>query len=306
MTDTRTIDVCVASLGRPSLRVLMQALDRCELPHDTTIRMIVADDSGKDKVRALRDGMDVSYPIEIVPAGSHNISTARNLTLDTATADLVAFVDDDEWPEPDWLMQLSGAMERHGADAVIGSVRGLIPDQAPSWIKTARPFDRYYGANGTRMSTGVTSNALVKRDAIEARSLRFDERYGTTGGEDTDFFARLAGTGGIIVSSPEAVVSEHVPMDRLTDDHLRTRYMRGGYSHARATAPSLGTRSRAAFYARGAVKYAVLTTMSAALRFVRPGEAKKMAVRAWAARGELLYGLGRPSPRPYGAKDRSA
>src|SRR5207302_3264725 len=72
-----------------------------------------------------------------------------------------------------------------------------------------------------------TGNSLILRAAVEAGGEPFDQRYGRTGGEDTEFFERLQRHGHRIIWCSTAVVHEFVPDDRASLAYMLDRKRRG-------------------------------------------------------------------------------
>ena len=114
--ETETITVCIPSIGRPSLVRLLRSLEDMDRP--LPVRVVVADDSGDGAARRL---VEASGPwrlsIELCSVGARNISSARNACLDRAQGAFVAFVDDDEWVNGDWLVHLYRTALHYRADA---------------------------------------------------------------------------------------------------------------------------------------------------------------------------------------------
>jgi succinoglycan biosynthesis protein ExoM len=86
---------------------------------------------------------------------------------------------------------------------------------------------------GGAIRSGYTCNVLIDRTRPEIRALRFDPELGRSGGEDTDYFARMARLGARFAYAPEAVVEEPVAPERLSFAWLAHRRYRMGLTHAR-------------------------------------------------------------------------
>jgi hypothetical protein len=87
--------------------------------------------------------------------------------------------------------------------------------------------------------TGYTCNVLIDRDRTEIRALRFEPELGRSGGEDSDYFARVVLMGGRIDYAPEARVTEPVALDRLSFGWLARAALPDGHDPCgRADAPS--------------------------------------------------------------------
>ena len=115
----RTPSVIVVSNGRPdALRRCLTAIGQLFYPAFEIV--VVADRSG---IAALKDfdGLDA---IKLVSFDEPNISAARNLGIEHAAGEIVAFIDDDAVPEPTWLDELAGAFDDPAVSAAGGYVRG--------------------------------------------------------------------------------------------------------------------------------------------------------------------------------------
>lgn len=73
------------------------------------------DDSGKIADRFARE----DNRIQVIHKEKGNIGSGRNAGLDAACGDYIAFVDDDDWVEPDFLEFLFGLITETGADIAV-------------------------------------------------------------------------------------------------------------------------------------------------------------------------------------------
>ena len=109
--------VIVVSRARPD------ALARClrailQLRYPMMEVVIVADPAG---LKAIESQKDI---VKTVSYDEPNISTARNLGIQAAAGEVVAFIDDDAVPEPSWLAELVKGFTRDDVGAVGGFTRG--------------------------------------------------------------------------------------------------------------------------------------------------------------------------------------
>jgi succinoglycan biosynthesis protein ExoM len=225
------VSICIASYRRPhGLLRLLRSLARLD-PASPRYEIIVADNdadgSGDAAVHQARaEGIAVHYVIE--PA--RGIAQARNRSVAPARGRYIAFIDDDEEPDPRWLLELVGEVERHGADGAIGPVLPRFHDRAPRWLIDGGFFERPRWPTGTVLDRRGfrTGNALIRRAQLTALRGPFDERFALTGGEDTDLFTRLVANGSRIISVDSAVVWEHLPPNRATASwYLHRRFVIG-------------------------------------------------------------------------------
>ena len=229
------VDVCVCTFRRASLADTLASLAGLDVPEGARLRVIVADNDVTPSARDLVAGLAGAFPHDLVylHAPSQNISVARNACLDAAEGDLLAFVDDDEIVTPSWLARLLDAALATGADAVLGPVRAVYGPGAPAWMREADSHSTFPVWVKGEIRTGYTCNVLLNRTSPAARRLRFDLSLGRSGGEDTDFFTRLAEAGGAIAYAQDAWVEEPVPAERARFSWLARRRFRMGQTHGR-------------------------------------------------------------------------
>ena len=217
--------------------------------------------SAADVVRAFAD-RGIRYAHEPAPG----ISAARNRALDeAAAAEVLVFLDDDELPGPGWLAHLVRAWQDWGCAAVAGPVPARLLGPADGWVAGSGIFDRPRHATGRRMPGAGAGNLLLDLGRVRRLGLRFDERFGLTGGEDTLFTHQLISAGGEIRWCDEAVAVESIPADRLTRSWVLTRSFRSGSSWSRAELQVAGSttgrlRLRAVLAVRAASRMALATS----------------------------------------------
>lgn len=166
----------------------------------------------------------VRYAHEPTPG----IAAGRNRALDEAKEDLLVFIDDDERPSPGWLAALLGTYERTRPTGVVGPVVSEFAAEPDPWIVAGGFFERRRPATGTEVQVAATNNLLLDLAAVRALGLRFDERFGLTGGSDTLFTRQLVRRGGRLVWCAEAGVVDVVPVERLTRRWVLRRAFRSG------------------------------------------------------------------------------
>jgi glycosyltransferase involved in cell wall biosynthesis len=154
-------------------------------------------------------------PIEVVEEPVPGISEARNRAVGAALADgadLLAFLDDDDLPDPDWLVQLVVRQRETGALVVAGNRRKLAPGAAGAQS----------GGQGTMMDgmtelwkpSGLpelisTSNVLIGAPLLTRMAAAgpvFDPVFSAMGGEDADFFMRARQLGAPFAAAPASLI----------------------------------------------------------------------------------------------------
>jgi glycosyltransferase involved in cell wall biosynthesis len=236
MTDRPNhISVCICTFKRPVLlKRLLDELAQQETNGSFSYSIVVADNDRNQSARQVVEGFDASAPIRAVYGvePEQNIARARNKTLEHATGDYIAFIDDDEFPTRGWLANLLKTCQTTGADGVLGPVKPHFEEAAPAWATQGRFFERPTHETGHRidLKEARTGNVLFDRRILEGASEPFLPQFGK-GGEDVEFFSRMMGKGRVFVWCDEAPVYESVPPTRCTRSYLlRRALLRGSNS----------------------------------------------------------------------------
>lgn len=244
----RTLAVCIATRSRPeSLGRLLNALADCGIPTDVVLHVRVVDNDANGTARECATAAASLFPHGITYALEPRAGVAhvRNRLVDLGPADLVAFIDDDSWPESQWLEELRRVHDDKGADAVIGPVRAALPSDAPRWLHVGRMLDsgRPHGADSERVhwTEGGAGNILYSGRVFYGKNFRFNPAFGGTGGEDSELAARLHMAGMRIYHASNAIVHEAVSAERLTIGWLVRRRIRNGSNLERILAAMPGS-----------------------------------------------------------------
>ena len=234
------ISVCICTFRRPEL--LAQALDGVNsqvTDPSFSFEVVVLDNdcqrSAEDTVRLFQSNrtLRVIYDCE----AEQNIALARNRAIRNATGNLVAFIDDDEYPVKDWLIQLYQTLKKSQAHGVLGPVLPSFEIPPPSWILDGRFFERQRFSTGTVLNNPKytrTGNVLFSMCALGKGNQVFEPKYGLIGGEDVDFFRRQIRNGFMFVWCDQAPVFEHVPAYRCKFKYLINRAILRGVSNSKS------------------------------------------------------------------------
>lgn len=305
--DSHLISIGICTFRRLEVFETLASIGRQTLPDGYRIEVIVADNddvpnlTSRIEETATETGLNIRY----CHAPARNIAIARNACLEAARGEALIFIDDDETADPGWLENIIRSWRHSGASVVFGPSYAIYPEQAPDWmvendVHSNIPQDR----NGV-VETGYSCNVLLDLRNPQVRKTRFEEAFGRTGGEDTDFFFRLHRHGVEMAITMEAIVREPVAAKRMSTSWVMRRRFSTGQSYGHCVT-SAGRVSSSADRVRLAVK----SVLKSLYCWLRSGLSvfKKSKCRFWIMRGIFHAGVAsgalvRPKTYYYGGDE---
>lgn len=268
------ISVIISTLNRAGL--LARAFQSLigQKGGSTPTEILVVDNGSTDETTAVvtTAAETAPLPIRYLYEPRTGLSWARNTGIAAARGEVVAFIDDDAWAEPEWLSELWAI---HSSDPAIACVGGKIvldwPDRPrPIWLRPS--FWGYLGAYdlgaerrdlGPRDLLPFGGNISFKRLALEALG-GFRTELGRRGsqlgaGEEGELCLRLLRAGHRVIYTPDAVVHHLVLPHRLEPDFLRRLARDSGITDA------IEARARGKPRVHLAVRYGALLMRTAAV-----------------------------------------
>lgn len=237
------VAICIATYHRAEgLRRLLEGLailifNKSEPPD---IEIIVVDNDASGSAQAIcnsvgRSLKKLSIKYHIEPC--RGISYARNAAIAKAeNVDFLAFIDDDEVPEPTWLDELLYVQQLYNADVVAGPVLPYYDESVPDWVIRGEffggPFEQRRYPTGQLIDIVAAGNVLVRAKVFKRMDTIFDPRWGLTGGEDVHFFSRVYRAGYKMIWADEAVAHEWIPRSRANAKFILKRAYRLGLTHS--------------------------------------------------------------------------
>jgi succinoglycan biosynthesis protein ExoM len=216
--DAMHISVCICTYRRPALlKRLLAELSRQDTKGLFSFSVVIADNDDQHSAKKLvldfaaGSSMNITYCVE----SRRSISLARNKTLEHAKGDMVAFIDDDEFPPQDWLFRLLKACVDYNAAGVFGPVRPQFDTEPPAWLIKGRFCERPEHHTGFIMPWREcrTGNVLLDKRIIDGIGTVFRPEFGA-GASDIDLFRRLIEAGHKFIWCNEAFVYEVVLPNR--------------------------------------------------------------------------------------------
>ncbi len=268
------ISIIISTLNRADL--LPQALESLMRQRGLSVpaEILVVDNGSTDDTATMMAtvAQTPSLPIRYLHEPRTGLSYARNTGIANARGEVVAFLDDDAWAEPEWLSLL---WKVHASDPAIACVGGKIvldwPDcQRPRWLRPS--FLGYLGTYDLGNQSRDLSprdllpfggNISFRRSTLEALG-GFRNDLGRSGnrlgaGEEGELCLRLLQAGYRVVYEPDAVVHHLVLPYKLEPDFFRRLARDSGITDA------LEARARGEPRGYLAVRYGGLLTRALAV-----------------------------------------
>jgi glycosyltransferase involved in cell wall biosynthesis len=248
MGNAAEVSIVIPTYNRSKL--LRAAIDSV-LDQDTRVPfeiVIVDNDSQDDTATVVRSITDerVRYVVETDQGNAY----ARNRGVRTATADIIAFIDDDVTVDSNWLSSLKTALDsRDDLSFVGGRVLPQWDGPPPSWLTPEHwsplalldygPDDLIIG--GTSPRGLLTANIAFRRSVFDEVGTfsphlqRVKDFIGSM--EDTEFLMRVCRSGKQGMYLPGMIASAPVDVERLTKSYHRRWHTGHGHFYALMSDP---------------------------------------------------------------------
>ena len=196
------ISVVVCSYnGAQTIRDCFEGLLRLDYP---SFEVIVVDDGSTDETSAIAR----EYGFQLIRTENRGLASARNTGLAAARGEIVAYIDDDAYPDPHWLTYLAAAFMR--TDHVgVGGPNLPPPGDGPiaDCVANAPGGPNHVLLSDQEAEHIPGCNMAFRRSALSAVG-GCDPQF-RAAGDDVDLCWRLQQRGGTLGFSPAAMVWHH-------------------------------------------------------------------------------------------------
>jgi len=187
--------------GERTIRDCLEGLLRLDYPN---YEVIVVNDGSTDTTTSIAH----EYPFRVISTENRGLSSARNLGLEAATGEIVAYTDDDAHPDPQWLKYLAATF-MNTSHAGVGGPNIAPRDDGPIAECVANaPGGPIHVLLNDREAEHIPgcNMAFLKGPLQEIGG--FDPQY-RAAGDDVDVCWRIQQKGWTLGISPAAVVWHH-------------------------------------------------------------------------------------------------
>lgn len=236
-----SVIICAYTEARWSDLLAAVAAVRCQQTPPQEIIVVV--DHNPALFERARDEAALKGVRVVANNGPRGLSGARNAGVAHSSGAIIAFLDDDAIPAPDWLAQLLDAYRDPRVIAAGGAIEPLWPGERPAWFP--EEFDWVVGCTYRGVPTTpapvqrlIGCNMSFRREAFDLAG-SFRSEIGQVGhdlmrSDDTEFTIRLWQRRGdrILLFVPQARVRHRVTEGRASWAYFRARCYAEGFSKA--------------------------------------------------------------------------
>lgn len=302
----------ICTYNRPEgLSATLASLQRLQFRemNEENVFIVVVDNSAEASAAGMCRDYSSRFPIFYRHEPRKGLSNARNAAIDEASshgAARLAFIDDDEVADANWLEELHGSMQAAGSIIAAGPTYPLFAEPPSRWVPVeAYAYVPAVHADGT-VADASSANMMIDIVRLERLGIRFAQEFNESGGEDTNLNATLGALGEKIAWAENAVVWDGIPRARMQARWLFKRWFRTGTTEARVLTPEFrSVRGRLTNVAKGSVRvgYGIVRIAAGALKSVKGGPAHLVASCFTLCRGMgYLAGAAGQSYTEYSAK----
>jgi GT2 family glycosyltransferase len=211
---TLRFSIVIPTRNRPGpLAACLEAVAALRFPRKR-FETIVIDDGGDRPPDPGLEEVAGRARARIVRQPAAGPAAARNRGASEARGEILAFLDDDCAPDPDWLDALDRALAAGTVAGAGGRTVNALPEN-PYASASQALIDylyAYYNRDRAAEPMFTTSNLALPRARFREIG-GFDQRFARAGGEDRELCLRWARAGGEIRYAPEAIVRHFHRLD---------------------------------------------------------------------------------------------
>ena len=242
MNASLHLDVIIPTYNREALLcTTLASFAAATVPPGLDVAVVVVDNNSVDNTAQVVKELQRDFPLTLryLRETRQGLSHSRNGGIAASNADLVAFIDDDEEIEPDWLEIIAREFEDPAVQFIGGPYLPNWVVPAPDWLppgyhavigaipaKQRAPINVKFGANL------MGGNAVFRRSVFDQVGL-YSTQLGRSGKgllseEDADMQRRLEAANVFGMHVPDLRIRHYIAPERLTRSyHRRWVYWRG-------------------------------------------------------------------------------
>jgi glycosyltransferase involved in cell wall biosynthesis len=195
---------------------------------------IVVDNASTDDTHARTEAFIAEHPevnLRLVSEPQQGLSFARNCGIAAAKGLFIAFIDDDETINKEFVSAYINLFHEHGAFAAAGALKVCYEGERPKWMShytekmIANPLNLGKEIITITSSITPTGGNMAFSKELFALYGNFDTSLGRKGeslfgGEENDMFDRIRNLGERVFYTPHAIAYHHISDKKLTAEYF--------------------------------------------------------------------------------------
>ena len=209
-------------------KYLSRIIDVLRASEGDSVEVLIVADTGHgarlSEANAL--GCEPGRRFRLISSVRGGPSAARNVGIQHATNELIAFLDDDCVPTPEWCLTAQQFMTQHPECTAAGGLieQAAFQSLAVDYLRFTRHLQKIYDRSPP---PGIISaNCVFRRQALVSVG-GFDESFDRPGGEDVDISFRLRQKGAVLSFAPQLKVTHFTAPSILGLLRIMFAYGRG-------------------------------------------------------------------------------
>ena len=200
----------------------------------TSWECIVVNNASTDNTNSCVEALIKEYShinLRLVEESKQGLSHARNKGIAESKGDIIAFIDDDETINKEFVSAYIDLFVNQGAFAAAGAVEVRYDSGRPKWM--SKYTEKMIGnpinlgdkiVTITHSTTPAGGNMAFNREIFNLYG-GFDTDLGRKGkellgGEENDIFNRIRSLGERVFYTPRAIVYHHIAEHKLTEEYF--------------------------------------------------------------------------------------
>jgi len=200
--DELSVSVVVCSYN--GSRTIRECLDHLSRLHYSNYEVVVVDDGSTDDTAAIAQG----FKVRLIRTENRGLSSARNTGREHSKGEIVAYIDDDAYPDPDWLNYYNNAFRRSSHAMMGGPNLSPENDSLVAQCVARSPGGPNHVLLTDTLAEHVPGCNMVFRKSCLEEIGGFDPIF-RTAGDDVDICWRIQEKGWTVGFAPAAIVWHH-------------------------------------------------------------------------------------------------
>lgn len=238
-----SFSVVVSTKGRDSVYNTIESLKQQTHP----IEIVLINDGSEKPIQLCNT--DVLYLKNSKPRG---LSICRNMGIKQSSGEVIAFIDDDAFADPNWIKEIKKCFKK-GADIAGGLIKPVWKAKRPWWLK-----EWMYHLLGVNTPSHMIfgCNFAIRKNLLKEMNYWFEEKLGRKegnmiAGDETTLFLKARKQNYKILFNEKAIVYHVISKERLSLKYFIPRFFWEGRTEARrgtTREPFIGRLSNLLFY----------------------------------------------------------